>query len=99
MAWYAPTPREWAKIAADHLRQPEEPQVHVDGRRFGFRIDIWRANHTIVDRTAAYLDSPTVAHIAFESYLAVHPRDDITLSNGALLLRDSRRPDVKKVKG
>jgi len=96
LPWYAPTPREWAKIARDHIPKQEEPRIYVDGRRFPFKIDIWRAKHTIIDRTLAHIDSASIAHAAFDLYLEVCPRDDLTLSQGALLMRDSRRPEVRE---
>jgi len=96
--WYAPTPHEWAKIARDHLPKPEEPRVYVDGRQFPYRIDLWHSNHQIIARTLAFIDNSSVADLAFEQYLQLHPRDDITLRNVTMLMRDSRRPEVKPVK-
>ena len=37
-------------------------------------------------------------HAAFDLHLEAYPRDDLTLSQGALLMRDSRRPEVRDIR-
>lgn len=96
LPWYAPTPREWAKVARDHFPKEEEPRIYVDGQQFQFRIDQWNTKHSAILKTLALLTSSKVSHVAFDHFMLDYPRDDLTLRNKTLLMRDSRRPEVRE---
>jgi hypothetical protein len=78
------------------LPKQEEPKIYVDGRHIPYHIECWRANHTIIDHALAYIDDSSIAHAAFDLYMQRRPKDELTLRRGALLMRDSRRPDVRE---
>ena len=85
LPWYAPTPREWVKIARTPKEEANDADgfIHVEGK-FAYRIDTWRTGHSDILKTLALIDNLDMGRAAFNIALEKYPREEIPMRQGAL---------------
>jgi hypothetical protein len=98
----AATSTAWSSTSSDlyHrvdalLRELADPRLHDIPMRLPFRVELWDRPQQHIRWVIAASSSIAVARAAFEAAVKAHPHENLTLRNGALVIREhAPQPDV-----
>jgi hypothetical protein len=73
-----------------HVKQPDplaDPKLHDIPMRLPFRVELWDQSQQHIRWVIAASSSIATARAAFEAAVEAHPQENVTLRNGALVIR------------
>lgn len=78
-----------ARLVVDALFRHAAEHFRVD--RHGFQVDVWTPDDTRILFRFVEVTDLTLAHAAFEVAATAYPDHPVTLRNGIMVLRQSRK--------
>jgi hypothetical protein len=70
------------------LRELADPKLHDIPLRLPFRVELWDRSQQHIRWVIAASSSIAIARVAFEAAIEAHPNENLTLRNGALVVRE-----------